>query len=127
MKFTFARDRTISSTLGHCVFFPKGVATYAPPALHRAVMEAGGEPEDEMEDPRDPTAKTGPAEPTDPEARGADIYAAIEMIVNKNNRDDFTANGSPHTKALSQLVGWKVTPDERDLQWAKFQRGGKDE
>lgn len=126
MQFVFTRDRTIVSVKGHTVFFPKGVPTYAPPAIHREVVEAGGEPVEAMDDPRDPPKSTGPTEPTDPEVRATDIYAAVEMVVNKNSRDDFTANGSPHTNALSALVGWKVTADERDQAWAKFQRGKDD-
>ena len=125
MKFVFQRDRTIASLFGHVIFFPKGVPTYAPPQLHREVMEAGGVPEEEMDDPRDPREAPAIVEPTDPVKRGEDIYAAIEMLATKNSSNDFTANGSPHVKALTAMLGWKPSNNERDAQWARFQ-GEKD-
>ena len=85
MKFVFQRDRTIASTLGHVIFFPKNTPTYAPAALHREVMEAGGIPEGEMEDPRNPVESTAVPEPTDPIKRGEDIQAAIEMIADEGS------------------------------------------
>ena len=121
MNFVFQRDRTIASTLGHVIFFPKNTPTYAPSALHREVMEAGGIPEGEMEDPRNPVESTAVPEPTDPIKRGEDIQAAIEMIATRNASADFTANGAPHVKALTAMLGWKPSNNERDVQWARFQ------
>lgn len=121
MNFTFHRDRTIASITGHSVFFPKGVPTYAPAAIHAEVLSAGGVPEDEMDDPRDPVAVNGVTEPTDPTERAKEIQAAIELIATRNTRNDFTAAGAPHVRALAQVLGWMPTSAERDTQWARFQ------
>lgn len=127
MKFIFQRDRTIVSKLGHAVHFPAKEPTYAPPALHTQVLEAGGEPADEMEDPRTAEKPKAPNEPTDPGTRGTDVFSAIEMLVERNGREDFTAAGAPHLKALHGLLGWTPSAAERDEQWVKFSTKGKGE
>lgn len=127
MKFVMARDRVVTSVLGHSIEFKKGEPTYVPPALHAEVMSLGAEPEDaDMPDPRDPKVPTGVEEPTDPTKRGEDILAAIELIAARNSREDFTAAGAPHLKVLNAMLGWNVSAPERDAQWLRFQAGKDD-
>ena len=47
MKYVFTRDRTITSTLGHALFFEKDKPQHVPAELVKAVLDAGGEPADE--------------------------------------------------------------------------------
>ena len=127
MKFTMNRDRMVVSRLGHSIDFKKGVPTHVPPALHREVMEAGAEPDEELkQDPRDPAAPTKTDEPTDPVEREKQILAAMEMIATENKRENFTAAGTPHNKAMAALLGWAPDAKERDTLWAQYQRGGKE-
>jgi hypothetical protein len=126
MKFVMHRDRTVPSTLGHVIEFKKGVPMHVPPALHRLVLEAGGEPEEELkEDPRDPKTPTGKVEPGDPQEREKQILDAMEMLATENKRENFTAGGAPHNKALTALLGWAPDAKERDTLWTKFQQDSK--
>lgn len=124
MEFTMRRTRTVASVHGHAIEFIKDKPTYVPPVMHKEILEMGGEPVDALsEDPRDPVPINGIAEPTDPLKRGEEIQTAMELLVTKNAREDFTASGAPHVKALTTVLGWKPTNGERDVQWQRFQAG----
>lgn len=117
MKFTMARDRVVATTLGHSIEFKKGVPTNVPPALYDIVQQHGAVPEEEI--PESEETKT--IVPTDPAERSGLIQAALEIVVTRNRKTDFTANNLPHTKALTAELGWSVDAAERDVEWAKFQ------
>lgn len=118
MKFTMQRDRFVASTLGHAIEFKKGVPTYVPPELHQEVMNLGAEPEDEL--PVDVPVSTGI--PSDPIERTAAINAAFTAIVLRNVREEFTAGGAPHSKAIALELGWPLDARERDTAWEAFQQ-----
>ncbi len=122
MKFVFNRDRTIASVFGHVIHFPKGVPTHVPPEMHKEVFQAGGVPEGDV-DLDEPAAPQGAVEPVDPTERERLMFAAFEKLVLRNRRDDFTASGAPHPKALARELGWMVQNKERDLAWVKFRQG----
>lgn len=119
MKFVFARERTLSSVFGHVIHFPKGEPTHVPPEMYKEVMAAGGVPEEEidLDPPKDPSQKY---EPVDAEAREQAVFDAFEKITVRGKREDFTAGGQPHGKALSVELGWSLSNKERDLLWVKF-------
>lgn len=125
MKFVFHRARTVSSVFGHSIAFEKGVPTHVPPEMYREVMAVGGVPEDELD--LDKPAPTGPQEPVDPVERKAAIFAAYEAMALRNKREEFTAGGQPHLKALAKQLGWSVADKERDLTWAEFKTADKDD
>lgn len=129
MKFTMQRNRTVTSVLGHSIEFLKGVPTHVPPALHKEVLELGAEPEEELtgDDPRDPKKPVASVEPSDPGERQKQLLDAISLVAVDNVRENFGANGAPHIKALTQLLGWKPSSDERDTAWEKYQLAHKDD
>jgi hypothetical protein len=118
MKFTMRRGRVLTSTSGHSIRFEKDVPTHVPPSMYDEVLAAGGVPESEI--PEEPKAPS--AEPTDPAERKLLIVTAMEQLALRNGRDDFTAAGAPHLKALKTILGFGITNQERDLLWAEFQR-----
>lgn len=124
MKFVFHRDRTVSSTSGHSIAFKKGEPTHVPPEMVRDVIAVGGVPEDETFDP-DAEDKSKSTEPTDPEVRRSEAYAAFKVIVEGGKREDFTAGGQPHPKALKALLGWPLNGKERDALWVDFNKAEK--
>ena len=67
-------------------------------------------------------AKVEGAAPTDPLKRRADIIAAIELIVQKAEREDFTAAGLPHPKAVSKITGYTISAKERDEAWQEINK-----
>lgn len=117
MKFTMQRDRTVASTLGHSIEFKKGEATPVPPIMWDLVQQFGAVPEEDIPEP----VVVHATAPTDPVVRSGEIQTAIELIVLRKEREDFTAGGAPHAKVLSAELGWAVTPKERDAEWLKFQ------
>lgn len=129
MKYVFTRDRTIESTLGHCLFFKKNEPQHVPPELVKDVLSAGGEPADD--DAAALTEKTlttqaSKTEPTDPNERAERLSEAIAILVEAGQREAFTAGGAPHIKSLTGLLGWQPSSEERDAAWIAFQ-GNKDE
>lgn len=125
MKFTFGRTRTVASRFGHVITFVKDVPTHVPPEMYQEVLAVGGIPETEID--LDPPKKEGPQEPVDPTERQAAIFAVYEAMVLRNKREEFTAGGTPHLKAVARHLGWTITDKERDLSWAAFQTKGRDQ
>lgn len=119
MKFVFARDRIVTSRFGHVINFAKGVPTHVPPEMYQEVLAVGGTPEEDIDlDP--PKSSDGKDEPVDPVAREAALFAAFSALALRNKREDFTAGGQPHPKALAKELGWSISNKERDLMWVKF-------
>ena len=118
MKFVMQRNRTISSTSGHAIEFKKGEPTHVPPSMYEEVMAAGAVPEEELD--LEPKTADEIVEPMEPGARQAAIFAAFEKITLRGQREDFTASGAPHAKALSNILGWTIQNKERDTVWTAF-------
>lgn len=125
MKFTLNRDRVHASVLGLSVEFKKGVPAHVPPELYAEVQAIGAIPEDEIvEETAAAAAKTN--EPSDPNKRKEEIFAAFEMLALRNERTDFTAGGAPRDQALESILGWKLSTKERDVLWTEFKVGKDD-
>lgn len=122
MKFTMNRNHVVASTSGHVLKFTKGEPMEVPPEAVREVMAVGGLPEDEDFDPS-PPKKDGPQEPSDPIERQIKLFDAFAAIVERGRREDFTAGGTPHQKALATELGWPVPAKERDAAWVEFNAG----
>lgn len=118
MKFVLNRNRVVASVCGLAVEFEKGVPTHVPPAMYAEVIAVGGVPEEDVDlDPKGPAEST---EPTDPSVRQAEIFKAFETISLRGRREDFTASGAPHAKAVSTALGWIIQNKERDIVWTAF-------
>lgn len=115
MNFVMNRTRVVETTKGHMIGFVKGVPTFVPYSCYDEVQAAGAVPEEEL--PEDPVKAAADPQGQD---RDALIAAAIEEIVLKNAREDFTAAGVPHAKVISHKVGFQVDAHERDAAWTKF-------
>lgn len=125
MKFVFARAKTVASVYGHTIHFPKNEPTHAPPEMYREVVAAGGVSEEELD--LDAPKGDGPQEIVDPVQRKAAVFKAFEALVLRGRREEFTAGGQPHPKALARELGWPVQNKERDVLWLDFQTAPKDE
>lgn len=123
MNFVLNRDKTVSTLSGHIIEFKKGAPTYVPRACWEAVQAVGAVPEEEL--PEEP--KVDNPEPTDADKRRDVIMDAMEQIVLRNRREDFTATGAPHARALKELLGFTVQNKERDTLWDKVQARSRGE
>lgn len=117
MEFVLNRDKVVVSTKGHCIEFKKGAPVYVPAEMHSEVMAVGALPTEDL--PEEATIPS--AEPQDPTERERVIVEAMEKLVLRNNRDDFTASGLPDARALKDLMGFGIHHKERDALWAKVQ------
>lgn len=116
VKLVTNRDVTLNTTLGHSVFFKKGVPTYVPPIIFSQALAIGAVPEDgtapEMEETRRPNAA-----PTDLDVKNGEIRKVIEDLTLRNERGDFTAAGLPAVDAVVRELGYRVTAKEIAGVW----------
>lgn len=106
-KFTLNRNLTLHSVLGHSIRFVKGEPTFVPTPLIPEVVALGATAVDNEPGIEVPEEKPVVREP-DEQERGLAILAAVELIIERNNRMDFTAGGSPTAKAVEKIVGFDV-------------------
>jgi hypothetical protein len=111
MHFILNRDFTLVSTLGHAVQFVKDKPSFVPPPLYAEAKALGAEPTEDIPEEDLPAVSKAPTEQAE---RDAAIEEAINALTLKNQREDFTAGGTPHLKPLSDFVGWTVSAKERD-------------
>lgn len=116
MKYVLHRNFVLATTLGHAIEFKKGVPTEVPKILHREAIAIGAIPEAQVEEDDKQVLEA----PIDPSKRQEDILAAFELIVAKADREDFTAAGLPHPRAVSKIVGYTIQAKERDEAWQVY-------
>jgi hypothetical protein len=114
MKFRSPTDQPVhlSLTSGH-VAQVGAELTEIDPRFHREAIANGCIPEgvaDEKEQER-----TGNFN------RAAEINKAIEAMLDGTDKNDFTGDGKPDTRALSKRVGFTVSREERDEAWKPFE------
>lgn len=122
MNFILNRNRILATTKGHTIEFKKNEPTHVPPECHEEALAIGAQPETEIEE----KAETGPRRPDTAEQVEAQVFAAFEKLMLSNGREEFTAGGAPHPKAVSTILGWKLDAKERDTLWTKFQQLSKE-
>jgi hypothetical protein len=117
-QMTLHRNFVLRTTKGHSVRFVKGEPVLVPPICVEDAVAIGAIPVKEGE------GDVIPEEPVVPvltqAERTAKINEALETMVKRQERNDFTGNGLPSTKKLEQLVGFEVHSRERDSAWKAF-------
>jgi len=117
MNYIAPRKMFVSSTCGRSGWFLKGVPTYAPPMMHKDLIALGIVPETEIDEPETVEKK----EPVVPAERETALMAAFDKIVQRGRREDFMANGAPHSKVIALELGWgEIHNKERDAAWKKW-------
>lgn len=115
--FVLNRDLHLPSTSGHAVEFKKGEPVFVPTPMHREVLALGAE---RTEAAPVETIETKDKTPQDPAERAKQIEDAIRALTLRNKREDFTAGGTAHLKALAEYLGWTPSGKERDLVSAEM-------
>jgi hypothetical protein len=106
----------IALTSGHTMVITKD-GTETPPQFRREALARGCLPAD-MNLP----AGNGKPEPTKAEL----IAAAIEKLLDGDEKDAFGTDGKPSVKALSAAAGFNVSSFERDAAWNAYEAKDKD-
>lgn len=114
-KMVLNRNFTLDTTFGQSIRFEKDVPTHVPPICHAAAMAIGAVFDDgngaEVPD------ENAPYNPTDPAERAAKALAAVTVIADRNDKDDFTGSGAPKLDAVIKVAGFKVDKKELATAW----------
>lgn len=117
MRFQLNRNRVVTSLLGHSIEFKKGELVHVPKEMYQDVIAVGAIPETEIEEVVEKKA---------PVLTGAErkevVFQAFTALVEKNEREAFTGNGSPHIRAVADIAGFPIDAKERDVLWAEFRQ-----
>jgi len=119
-SFVMGRNRVLRTTAGHTIEFKKGEPTYVPPEIHEEATAAGAVPEDEaafLEAQKEPPKKVVPTG----NDRKDTIMTAMQIMVERNAREDFGANGLPTMKNLQKECNFDIDAKERDAIWKELQ------
>lgn len=115
-KYTLHRDFTHRSTLG-VISFEEGVPTHVPPHMEKEVIAIGAvRAEGETPKVLEPETKL-PKIPVGDD-RESEIKAAFDLLIERNDSNDFTGQGVPTVKAVEKIVGFDVDRKELVELWA---------
>jgi len=111
------------STTGHMINFTKGEVVWVPDSCIQNAMAVGAQPTEPavvLESVEVPN--TPPPAPVllTPEQKQKAFFDAFEKLLLRSARGDFTASGLPHIKQLEPMIGFPVSPPERDDYWTKY-------
>lgn len=111
-KMVLNRKYRIASTLGLIFNFQKDTPREVPALVVRECIDVGAEfvnKDDRAEYFKEPEQDTQPVAPGE---RRDVIAKAVDVIFERNDRDDFTASGNPKLKAIGDEVGFKIDKGE---------------
>ena len=119
-EFKLNRNFTLISKTGLALRFEKGVPRPVHAQLVPEVLAIGAERVDAEQGEGMGDEKRPPEEPQGVEREDL-IQAAIEDLVERNNRKDFIAGGVPKPVAIKAIVGFQPEPDEVKKAWLAYQ------
>lgn len=117
--YVLNRNYTHRSLLGHSVEFKKGEPVFVPPILEKEVVAIGAQRVD-GENPAVVEEVKKAEEVLSDEQRKEELYAAFDLIVERNDSGDFTAQGIPTVKAVEKIVGFNVEKKEVAESYAAY-------
>lgn len=117
-NFVLNRDYVLRTLAGLSVRFVKGEPVFVPKPLEKEAVSIGAVCideevnvlEDEVEEVAEPVG----------EDRTLKLFDAFKLLSARNEREDFTAQGMPATKAVQALVGFKPDRAEISLAWDEY-------
>ena len=117
-QYVLNRNYTHRSTHG-VVSFEKGKPSHVPPMMEKEIIAIGGERADGTQfDPLDP--EQAEKTPLSPIERRDELFAAFQIITDRNESSDFTGAGVPTVKAVEKLVDFDVDRAEIVEVWGEF-------
>ena len=111
------RNYTLRTLLGHTIEFRRNIPTHVPPNIRSQAIAIGAVLADGSDPDVLPDELQVNSAPHDLVDRVAAVREAIETIVRRNERLDFTAAGIPTVAAVAQVTGWKVQAREIAEEW----------
>jgi hypothetical protein len=118
-QYVLNRNYLHRSLLGHTIRFDKGQPVHVPPECEREVAAFGAErvdgPAIDLIDPEKP-----PVRELSLDERKEEIFAAFDLIAEKNDSKEFTAQGVPTVKAVERITGFDVDKSEVLEGWSEW-------
>lgn len=108
------RDFTVSSLTGHTLRFKKDEPRFVPAAVRRECLRHGIIPVEGEEMPIKDEGKKDPNPPPIGEDRDIAIQEAIELLIERDDRGDFTGAGIPKVEAIEKICEFNIDAGERD-------------
>lgn len=109
------RNMTLSTTMGHVIRFVKDKPINVPSICRAAAAEIGAVPTDGKPVGEEDAPKKLPV--IDHAERREKILEAIELLVERNERGDFTAAGVPSVSPVNSLLDFRADAKEIALAW----------
>jgi hypothetical protein len=120
MNMTLNRDYVLATNKGHSIAFKKDVPTHVPGIVYQNAIAIGAVPSD-GDAPNVLPPEDDEAPPiTDADDRTKHIMGAIEKLVARNERGDFTAAGAPAVDAVFDLTGFRAQAKEIAVVWQAY-------
>jgi hypothetical protein len=118
-EYVLNRNYTLRTTNG-VVSFEKGQPTWVVPMMERDAVAIGAErvdgdapnPLGEVDSPKLPVFT--------PDERTAQMIAAFELLIERNDSKDFTGQGVPSVKAIEKITGFDVERSEVLETWMQY-------
>ncbi len=117
--FVLNRNFTLRTLAGRIVNFEKGVPTFVPPMIVKDALTIGAEPCDGKMNILEEEAAPPPAVPVG-EEREQQVFLAFDLISERNERGNFTAQGVPTVDAVEHITGFKITKKEQQSYWQAY-------
>ena len=119
-NYVLNRNHTLRSTSG-VISFVKGEPTFVPKHMEREVVAIGAECVDGEAPSLLPEVKKTQYIPQGDE-RNEQIITAINLLVERNDANDFTGSGRPTVKAVERLTGFGVETSEVAAAWDEVKK-----
>jgi len=117
-EYVLNRNHTLRTTNG-VITFVKGEPTRVPVAMERDAAAIGCIRADGADiDTSEPVPALKPV--VQGVERQDDLYAAFEMLIERNDSKDFTGQGVPSVKAIEKIVGFDVDRTEVLEAWGEY-------
>ena len=117
--FTLHRNYVLRTTKGHSIMFVKGKEVNVPDVCVSDAVAIGAVAVDAADgDVLGEEAK--PELSLTPDQRKAKLFEAFDIMKKRNERNDFTASGTPDARRILPLLGFEISSRDRDAYWLEF-------
>lgn len=121
-EYVLNRDYVLRTTKGYTVAFKKGEPVYVPPLIEKDAVAIGAERADNGK--TDVLApETGEKVPMTFEELREAMFAAFDLLVEKNDSDDFTAQGVPKVAVVEKMIETNIDRKELVEAWTEYRAG----
>lgn len=121
-EYVLNRDYVLRTTKGYTVAFKKGKPVFVPPLIEKDAVAIGAERADNGK--TDVLApETGEKVPMTFEELREAMFAAFDLLVEKNESDDFTAQGVPKVAVVEKMIETDIDRKELVEAWAEYRAG----